>query len=150
MSVFVDSTTILYTFDRRDPAKNATCTAWLNHLLVSGQLRMNLQVLNETYAVVSRKPHFHEARPFIRGFIDAHLTWCEGMIDIEIVRSAWALQDRHGIQFWDSILLVSANAAGCTHFLSEDLNDGQNYGGVVAVNPFRHSPEDVLGRDLPR
>jgi hypothetical protein len=34
----------------------------------------------------------------------------------------------------------------CTHFLSEDLNDGQAYGELVAVDPFRHAPEDVLGR----
>jgi predicted nucleic acid-binding protein len=41
--------------------------------------------------------------------------------------------------------LASANAANCTHFLSEDLNDGQAYGELVAVDPFRHAPEDVLG-----
>ncbi len=150
MSVFVDSTTILYTLDTRDAAKNATCTAWLNQLLVSRQLRMNLQVLNETYAVVWRKPHFAEARPFIRDFITEHLGWCEGAVDIGVVRSAWALQDRHGIQFWDAILLVSARLADCRWFLSEDLNDGQVYGGVTAINPFRHTPEDVLGRALPR
>jgi len=26
---------------------------------------------------------------------------------------------------------------GCTHVLSEDLNDGQDYGGVLVANPFR-------------
>ena len=150
MSVFVDSTTILYMFDRRDPEKAATCNAWLSHLLASRQLRMNLQVLNETYAVVLRKPHFREARPLIRDFVIEHLTWCEGTIDVDVIRAAWALQDRYGIQFWDSILLASARMTNCTHFLSEDLNDGQVYGGVAVVNPFRHSPEDVLGRALPR
>jgi predicted nucleic acid-binding protein len=26
---------------------------------------------------------------------------------------------------------------GCTHVLSEDLSDGQDYGGVRVTNPFR-------------
>jgi len=26
---------------------------------------------------------------------------------------------------------------GCTHVLSEDLGDGQDYGGVRVTNPFR-------------
>ncbi len=41
-----------------------------------------------------------------------------------------------------------ANAAGCGHFLSEDLNDGQVYGSVRVINPFRHAPDDVLGPAL--
>ena len=28
-------------------------------------------------------------------------------------------------------------ARGCTHVLSEDLSDGQDYGGVRIANPFR-------------
>ncbi len=49
----------------------------------------------------------------------------------------------------DALLLASANAAGCRHFLTEDLNDGQLYGDVRVVDPFRHAPEDVLGRARP-
>ena len=33
--------------------------------------------------------------------------------------------------------LASAEAAGCDEFLTEDLNDGQTYGSVRAVNPFK-------------
>jgi predicted nucleic acid-binding protein len=69
-------------------------------------------------------------------------------LDMPVVMAAWRLQDRYQIRIWDALLLASANAAGCSHFLSEDLNDGQTYGRVVAVNPFRHTPEDVLGRAL--
>ena len=58
---------------------------------------------------------------------------------------AWRLEDRYGVSFWDSLLLASANAAGCDYFLSEDLNDGQAYGGVTVIDPFRHAPQDVLG-----
>jgi predicted nucleic acid-binding protein len=58
---------------------------------------------------------------------------------------AFDIEDCFGVRFWDALLLASASAAGCSHFLSEDLNDGQVYGGVTVDNPFRHSPADVLG-----
>ena len=41
-----------------------------------------------------------------------------------------------GTQFFDSLLLVAAEN-GCDTILTEDLNDGQMYGTVKAVNPFK-------------
>jgi predicted nucleic acid-binding protein len=67
-------------------------------------------------------------------------------LNAETLASAWRLQDRHGAGFWDCLLLASASATGCGHFLTDDLNDGQLYGDARAVDPFRHAPEDVLGR----
>lgn len=32
---------------------------------------------------------------------------------------------------------VAAESAGCDEILTEDLNDGQMYGSVKAVNPFK-------------
>ena len=34
------------------------------------------------------------------------------------------------------LLIESSRALGCTHVLSEDLSDGQDYGGVQVTNPF--------------
>lgn len=87
----------------------------------------------------------------IRSFLREHFVFCKASPPTtELIEQAWSLQDRYGVQWWDALLLASANAAGCHLFFSEDLNDGQTYGGVTAINPFRHRPEDVLGRALPR
>ena len=40
------------------------------------------------------------------------------------------------VGFYDALILAAANKAGCTKIFSEDLNDGQRYGAVTAVNPF--------------
>jgi predicted nucleic acid-binding protein len=37
---------------------------------------------------------------------------------------------------FDARLLAVCNAHGCTHLLSEDLQDGARYGGVTVVDPF--------------
>jgi predicted nucleic acid-binding protein len=110
---------------------------------------MSPQVLNECYWVVSRKPAFAASRPVIRAYLADYASWATASIDTSRLVEAWRIEDRHRVGFWDALLLASANAAGCSHFLSEDLNDGQAYGGVRAINPFRHDPQDVLGRALP-
>ena len=144
-AVFVDSTTILYSQDRRYPAKQERSTKWLKSLLSLQRTAVSLQILNETYAVVSRKPDFAHWRPSVREFIQDMLVWATPPLDSHALGEAWRLEDRYRISFWDSMVLVSANRAGCAYFLSEDLNDGQLYGTVRAINPFRHTPEDVLG-----
>lgn len=37
----------------------------------------------------------------------------------------------------DAAIIEAARNAGCDTVLSEDLNHGQDYGGVRVVNPFR-------------
>jgi predicted nucleic acid-binding protein len=101
--------------------------------------------VNETYSVVCRKPAFAAVRPYIRAYLQDYGRWTKAPLSTETTEAAFALEDRYGVRFWDALVLASANAAGCGLFLSEDLNDGQTYGSVKVINPFRHAPEDVLG-----
>lgn len=57
-------------------------------------------------------------------------------IDRDIVLETMALRERHRLSHWDAAILCAARRLGCHTVISEDLNDGQNYDGVVAVNPF--------------
>ena len=147
-TVFVDSTTLLYPLDLNSPGKARASRAWLRGLRDRDRLVMSLQVLHECYWVVARKPAFSDARPLVRDYLRDHALWATAPLHVDVLFDAWVLQDRFGVSFWDGLMLASANAAGCALFLSEDLNDGQSYGLVQAVNPFRHAPEDVLGPAL--
>jgi predicted nucleic acid-binding protein len=108
-------------------------------------MTVSLQVLNETYAVVRRKPEFARFRQEVLPFLEEMTVWLCAPLTAELLTDAWRIEDQYKTSFWDALLLASANDAGCSYFLSEDLNDGQVYGAVTAVNPFRHTPEDVLG-----
>jgi predicted nucleic acid-binding protein len=46
-------------------------------------------------------------------------------------------RQRFQLSYWDAAIIEASRAMGCTHVLSEDLNDGQDYGGVLVANPFR-------------
>ena len=52
---------------------------------------------------------------------------------------ALAIKKEHGLQFYDSLILATAEACGCDELLTEDLSEGQVYAGVRAINPFRRS-----------
>jgi predicted nucleic acid-binding protein len=94
---------------------------------------------------VLRKPQFAYVRPKVRTYLGEYVRWTSAPMIGAMLQEAFEIEDRFGVRFWDALLLASANAAGCSHFLSEALNDGQVYGAVTVVNPFRHLPEDVLG-----
>ncbi len=40
------------------------------------------------------------------------------------------------ISYWDGAILAVAQALGARILFTEDLDDGQDYGGIRAVNPF--------------
>ena len=40
------------------------------------------------------------------------------------------------VGFYDALMIAAANKAGCSTIFTEDLNNGQKYGNVTAVNPF--------------
>jgi predicted nucleic acid-binding protein len=148
MDVSVDSTVLLYNQDLRYPTKQTQSASWLKTLTLSNRLAVSPQTLNETYAVVRRKPEFIHWRGEIRSFLEDLFPHVIPNLTTTELISAWRIQDRYQTSFWDALQLAVANAASCTHFLSEDLNDGQTYGTVKVINPFRHTPADVLGPAL--
>jgi len=47
-----------------------------------------------------------------------------------------------GISYWDAAIIEAARAADCDTVLSEDLQDGMDFGGVREFNPFQSTESD--------
>lgn len=60
-------------------------------------------------------------------------------VDAEMVMAGAAFSHRYQISYWDGAMLAAANAMGAEKCFTEDLNDGQRYGNVTVVNPFKPS-----------
>lgn len=58
------------------------------------------------------------------------------VLDADLIRRGFWFRQRYQIQYYDGALLAAAERLGCETFLSEDLNHGQRYGDVVAINPY--------------
>jgi predicted nucleic acid-binding protein len=56
--------------------------------------------------------------------------------DAAMVRRALELTSLFSISFWDASIIAAAEKSGCQRLLTEDLNPGQIYGTILAVNPF--------------
>ncbi len=55
--------------------KQVRSTQWLKSLLRSNRMMVSLQVLNETYAVVRRKPEFAHWRDEVRPALREMMMW---------------------------------------------------------------------------
>ena len=55
----------------------------------------------------------------------------------QLMFAALTTRNRFQISYWDAAILEAARALGCEVVLSEDLSDGQDYGGIAVENPFR-------------
>jgi predicted nucleic acid-binding protein len=43
------------------------------------------------------------------------------------------------------LIVSAAQVGGCKYLLTEDLQDGQDLDGLEVVDPFRRSPDTILG-----
>jgi len=58
-------------------------------------------------------------------------------IGVTLMRAALETKRRFRMSYWDAVIIEAARALGCAAVLSEDLSDGQDYAGVMVVDPFR-------------
>ena len=132
---FIDTNVLVYFVDGRNRAKQSISRTVIADAIGNPEYVVSLQVLNEFANVSLKKLGMTEDE--VRQYIEAFQR-----IRIVFQQSGWtvrALEIRklYGLQFYDSLLLAAAEASGCDEFWTEDLNDGQMYCGIKAVNPFK-------------
>ena len=66
--------------------------------------------------------------------------WLPPHLDAYTVDGAWDLQDRHGLGYWDALILSSAHQQGCRYLLTEALPHDQPLDAVRPINPFLVAP----------
>lgn len=71
--------------------------------------------------------------------------WDPVVVDASVIEAAGRVRKRFSLSFWDALIIAAAQAAGCSHLLTEDLSHGQDLDGVRVVSPFRMAPSDLDG-----
>jgi len=66
----------------------------------------------------------------------------------DVVEDVFELISSHKVSIFDARIIAVCAAHGCDHLLSEDLQDGAQYGGVTVVNPFNAANAKLIGRLL--
>ncbi len=133
---FVDTNILIYAMDSLAGERSAQAQNLLARLWRENQGVLSTQVLQEFCVNIRRKSSRHvplrELRATIREFMDWEVVVNTGA---SILR-ALEVQERYQISFWDAMIVQAAANAGCEVLYSEDLSHGQEYQGVLVVNPF--------------
>ena len=133
---FFDTNVLVYVYDSSEPRKRAQAFELLVRAMEQESAVLSAQVLGEFFNTVTRKIAHplsdDEAEEVIREV--AILPVVE--LDLPLVQRAISTCRRYQISYWDSLIIAAAERAGCTRILSEDLNQGQSYNGILVVNPF--------------
>lgn len=131
---FFDTNILLYAFSSADPGKQAKALALYGEYARQGRILLSTQVVQEFVVAGIRKlslPRQH-VREIALTLLDMPLI----TVGPSHIRSAMDLVDRYQISFWDALIVAAAEGGGAGVVYTEDLNDGQAYGNVIARNPF--------------
>jgi predicted nucleic acid-binding protein len=106
-------------------------------LIASEDFGTSAQVLQEFFVTVVRKASRPLSAAQALEWIEQWAAFPCQAIDHQLVRIAVERSERFAISYWDAAILAAAEALGAGTVYSEDLSDGQRYGRVRVVNPFR-------------
>ena len=145
--VFVDTNVFVYRHDSSDPSKQACAEQWIRLLAHSRSGRLSFQVLQELYVSLTHEQRLNFDRSEAQEIIKVLATWQPIAADLAMLNRAWILQDRFPLSWWDALIIAAAQTCECKVLLTEDLQDGQEFGAVQVVNPFAtpdRTPEKIL------
>jgi predicted nucleic acid-binding protein len=134
---FADTNLFLYAASK-DPA-DAGKKAIARALLETEDIGISVQVMQEFAHNATAKKRLglkaEETGTILRSLLEYPVLPLTG----ELVLEAFSLAQRYQIGYWDAAIVAAARKLGCELLFSEDLNPGQDYGGVIARNPFTHA-----------
>ena len=141
--VFVDTNVLVYRFDAAKPEKQGAADAWLVRLWETRNGRLSYQVLREFYVTVTKKLTGSLERDQARRAVRSLMAWNPVPSSDHVIEAAWDLEDRYSLSWWDALIVAAAREQSCAILLTEDLQHGQDFGGVRVVNPFVTDPDEV-------
>jgi predicted nucleic acid-binding protein len=124
-----------------DLQKQQAAQRWRERLSETNRGRISFQVLQEFYVNATKKQPSAQAE--IRKEIGDLMAWQPITLDAGVMVRAWKIEDRYRISFWDSLIVAAARVANCRYLLTEDLQRGQDFDGVMIVNPFLSVPSSL-------
>jgi predicted nucleic acid-binding protein len=132
---FVDTNVIVYAYDTTAGEKHRAAKKVLIDLWRSGRGLVSTQILQELYVTLTRRLPYPLKPIQAAEIIEDMLTWDVVVNDGDSILQAIALENREGLSFWDSLVVIAAVRGGAGILLSEDFQAGRDIDGVRVLNP---------------
>jgi predicted nucleic acid-binding protein len=135
---FLDTNIYLYAAAQQEFAADVGKHDIARDLIREGGFGVSAQVMQEFYVnAVKLKP---QPLP-----VDEALEWLAFMarmpcvaVDSDLVVEGVAMSRQYQLSYWDGAIVAAAHVCGATILYTEDLNHGQMYGAIQAINPFKN------------
>jgi len=131
---FLDTNILVYAASgaEADTPKSTKALGIVQH----ADFGLSAQVLQEFYVTVTRKIRKPMSPELAVALMDEYRVFPTVPTDYPLIVSAVEISLRYRISYWDGAILAAAEALEAETLYTEDLNHGQVYGRVRAVNPF--------------
>ncbi len=142
VDAFLDTNVLIYAVSSAasESAKKEKALELIEH----ADFGLSAQVLQEFYVNVTRKissPLTPDAAlALIEQFRRFPVVWT----DYPLIVAGIETSVRFEISFWDGAIIAAAESLGAAIIYTEDLNHGQHYGSVRAINPFLRDAADSV------
>jgi len=130
---FLDTNVLVYAYQFDHPNKERVAKDLVRRA-IAGKFVVSAQVLAEFAATLLHKMSATPAA--VTAILDRLSPIRLVVSDGELVRREVEARAAYGLHFYDGMIVAAAERAGCARILSEDMNAGQKYFGVVVSNPF--------------
>ena len=127
--IFIDTNILVYTLDSKDLYKQTKARKIIEKVVNLHQPVISTQVLK-------LKADGIIVKNIIHNFCNMEIV----QNDLELIEQAIDISIILQLSFWDSLIVAAAEKAKCECIISEDLNPGQTYRGVMVINPFKEEP----------
>jgi len=131
---FLDTNILLYAIDDADMRKQRIARELIETCSQQQSGVLSTQVLLEYVANLTRK--YKVSRKTAALMAAAFAEWPVIDGDMSLVMLAMARSAESNLSIWDAMVVEAALRAGAQTLYSEDMNAGQQYGGLTIVNPF--------------
>ena len=134
---FLDTNIFVYSFDRRAAAKARRSTQLIRQGVATRKGVVSYQVVQEFFNVALRRFEQPmtgvEAEQYLgtvfRPLLAVHSSQA-------LFGEALRLKERHGLSWYDSLIVAAAIEAQCGILYSEDLQHARQFGDLRIENPF--------------
>ncbi len=136
-SFFLDTNIFVYSFNGTASPKSRRSTQLIRHAIEARTGIVSYQVVQEFFNVAFR------GSPPAMTIAEAEQYLATVFRPLLAVHSSHALyaealhvRNRYRVSWYDSLIVAAAIKAGCSILYTEDLQDGQQFGGLRIENPF--------------
>lgn len=131
---FIDTNILVYAEASDEPEKQKAALSVIRNLYENARGVLSTQVLQEYCYVALKKLKL--SPQYIRAQLDLYEQFEVIQVTPFLIRASLDLHQTRSVAFYDALILSSAQIAGCSKLLSEDMNTGEMIYGLQIVNPF--------------